>query len=48
MTLLPNGYRRGSYHSATAPEPNSCRLMSFKSRCWDSPEYRSGRMVSVS
>ena len=33
----PNGYLLGSYRIATAPEPNSSRLTSFKSTCFDSP-----------
>src|SRR5438876_7182872 len=33
----PDGYVLGSYHIATAPEPNSSRLTSFKSTCFDSP-----------
>ena len=33
----PNGYLLGSYRIATAPEPNSSRLTSFKSRCFESP-----------
>src|SRR5262245_44385597 len=38
----PDGYLRGSYRSATAPEPNSRRLTSFKSRCFDSPANNVG------
>jgi hypothetical protein len=30
----PDGYRRGSYRIATAPEPNSSRLTSFKLACF--------------
>jgi hypothetical protein len=30
--LTPDGYLLGSYRIATAPEPNSSRLKSFKSR----------------
>src|SRR5262249_27180211 len=33
----PDGYLLGSYRIATAPEPNSSRLTSFKSKCFDSP-----------
>src|SRR5436190_6009105 len=33
----PNGYLLGSYRIATAPEPNSSRLTSLKSICFDSP-----------
>src|ERR1700719_4483925 len=33
----PDGYLLGSYRIATAPEPNSSRLTSFKSTCFDSP-----------
>ena len=33
----PNGYLVGSYRIATAPEPNSSRLTSFKSIGFDSP-----------
>src|SRR5437867_6345519 len=32
----PDGYLLGSYRIATAPEPNSSRLMSFKSTRFDS------------
>jgi hypothetical protein len=32
-----NGYLLGSYRIATTPEPNSSRLTSLKSRCFDSP-----------
>src|SRR6516162_4487875 len=32
-----SSYLLGSYRIATAPEPNSSRLMSFKSTCFDSP-----------
>src|ERR1041384_4122216 len=38
----PNGYLRGSYCSATAPEPNSSRLTSLKSTCFDSPANNVG------
>src|SRR4029453_14022802 len=37
-----NGYLLGSYRSATAPEPNSSRLTSFKSRGFDSPANNVG------
>ena len=30
-----DGYRLGSYRSATTPEPNSSRLTSFKSTGFD-------------
>jgi hypothetical protein len=33
----PNGYLLGTYRIATAPEPNSSRLTSLKSRLFDSP-----------
>jgi hypothetical protein len=33
----PDGYLLGSYRMATAPEPNSSRLTSFKSIRFDSP-----------
>src|SRR6266850_6446902 len=33
----PDGYLLGSYRIATAPEPNSSRLTSFKSTRFDSP-----------
>jgi hypothetical protein len=36
----PDGYLLGSYRIATAPEPNSSRLTSFKSTCFDSPANR--------
>src|SRR5437667_1197201 len=38
----PEGYLLGSYLSATAPEPNSSRLTTFKSRCFDSPANNVG------
>ena len=38
----PDGYRLGAYRSATAPEPNSSRLTSFKSTCFDSPANNVG------
>ena len=36
-SLQLDGYLLGSYRIATAPEPNSSRLTSFKSTCFDSP-----------
>ncbi|MEA2709399.1 MAG: hypothetical protein QOF78_2000 [Phycisphaerales bacterium] len=44
LWLLPsrNGYLLGSYRIATAPEPNSSRLTSFKSRGFDSPANNVG------
>src|SRR5437667_12650271 len=38
----PDGYRLGSYRIATAPEPNSSRLTSFKSTRFDSPANNVG------
>ena len=38
----PKGYLLGSYRIATAPEPNSSRLTSLKSTCFDSPANRVG------
>src|SRR6266540_4769483 len=38
----PDGYLLGSYRIATAPEPNSSRLMSFKSIRFDSPANNVG------
>ena|SRR5688572_1183323 len=38
----PDGYVLGSYRIATAPEPNSSRLTSFKSTCFDSPANNVG------
>src|SRR6267143_1855 len=38
----PDGYLLGSYRIATAPEPNSSRLRSFKSTCFDSPANNVG------
>jgi hypothetical protein len=35
-------YLLGSYRIATAPEPNSSRLTSFKSICFDSPANNVG------
>jgi hypothetical protein len=37
-----NGYLLGSYRMATAPEPNSSRLTSFKAIRFDSPENNVG------
>ena len=38
----PDGYVLGSYRIAIAPEPNSSRLTSFKSTCFDSPANKVG------
>src|SRR5438552_15013043 len=38
----PDDYLLGSYRIATAPEPNSSRLTSFKSTCFDSPANNVG------
>ena len=38
----PEGYLRGSYRIATAPEPNSSRLTSFKSTGFDRPANNVG------
>src|SRR5487761_1325356 len=38
----PDGSLLGSYRVATAPEPNSSRLTSFKSTCFDSPANNVG------
>ena len=38
----PDAYLLGSYLSATAPAPSSCRLSSFKSTYLDSPENNVG------
>src|SRR4026209_1633023 len=38
----PDGYLLGSYRIATAPEPNSSRLTSFKSIGFDSPANNVG------
>src|SRR5207253_7815168 len=38
----PNGYLLGSYRIATAPEPNSRRLTSLKSTCFDGPTNNAG------
>src|SRR5450755_364369 len=38
----PDGYLLGSYRIATAPEPNSSRLTSFKSTCFDNPANNVG------
>jgi hypothetical protein len=38
----PDGYLLGSYRIATAPEPNSSRLTSFKSTRLDSPANNVG------
>src|SRR5262245_43245712 len=37
-----NGYLLGSYRIATAPEPNSSRLINLKSRNFDSPANNMG------
>src|SRR5205823_4824816 len=37
-----DSYPLGSYRIATAPEPNSSRLTSFKSTCFDSPANNVG------
>ena len=37
-----DGYLLGTYRIATAPEPNSSRLTSFKSICFDSPANNVG------
>src|SRR5439155_22197268 len=37
-----DSYLLGSYRIATAPEPNSSRLTSFKSTCFDSPANNVG------
>jgi hypothetical protein len=42
MGWQPDGCRLGSYRIATAPEPNSSRLTSFKSTCFDSPANNVG------
>ena len=38
----PNGYLLGSYRIATAAEPNSSRLRSLKSTCFDIPASNVG------
>src|SRR5205823_12738931 len=38
----PDGYLLGSYRIATAPDPNSSRLTSLKSTCFDSPANNVG------
>src|SRR5918998_1436317 len=40
--LKPDGYLLGSYRIATAPDPNSNRLTSFKSTRFDSPANNVG------
>src|SRR6478735_6941652 len=42
VDFSPNGYLLGSYRIATAPEPNSSRLTSVKSTCFDSPAHNVG------
>src|SRR5207302_10948644 len=37
-----DSYLLGSYRIATAPDPNSSRLTSFKSTCFDSPANNVG------
>src|SRR5215813_14043055 len=41
-SFSPDGYVLGSYRMATAPEPNSSRLTSFKSIGFDSPANNVG------
>ena len=41
--IKPEGYLLGSYRIATAPEPNSSRLTSFKSTCSIAPRTTSAR-----
>src|SRR5919106_1385740 len=38
----PDGYLLGSYRIATAPDPNSSRLTSFRSTSFDSPANNFG------
>jgi hypothetical protein len=40
--IKPDGYLFGSYRIATAPEPNSRRLTSFKSTGFESPANNVG------
>src|SRR5688572_27956778 len=42
LQTRPYGYLLGSYRIATAPEPNSSRPTSFKSRRFDSPANNVG------
>ncbi len=42
LSHKPDGYLLGSYRIATAPEPNSSRLTSFKSTRFDSPANNVG------
>jgi WD40 repeat protein len=42
VAFSKDGYLLGSYRIATAPEPNSSRLTSFKSTCFDSPANNVG------
>src|SRR5687768_6355652 len=42
VDFSPDGYLLGSYCIATAPEPNSSRLTSFKSTRFDSPANNVG------
>jgi serine/threonine-protein kinase HipA len=42
VDISHDGYLLGSYRIATAPEPNSTRLTSFKSTCFDSPANNVG------
>src|SRR5262245_11108430 len=41
-TERPDGYLLGSYRIATAPEPSSSRLTSFRSTSFDSPANNVG------
>jgi alkylated DNA repair dioxygenase AlkB len=40
--VAPDGYLLGSYRITTVPEPNSSRLTSFRSTCFDSPANNVG------
>src|SRR5215218_9049871 len=43
----PDGYLLGSYHIATAPEPNSSRFTSFKSTYFDRPANNVGPWPAI-
>src|SRR5262249_3902627 len=47
VDFSPDGYLLGSYRIATAPEPNSSRLTSFKSTRFDSPANNVGPWPAI-
>src|SRR5580765_8517400 len=47
LASKPDDYLLGSYRIATAPEPNSSRLTSFKSTFFDSPANNVGPWPAI-